>query len=68
MSCSNPRQTRFVSSLVLLAALVAVRPALAQQQGVATDETTVGVLAGLLAASDARRFDLVALREGLSHA
>jgi len=35
---------------------------------VATDETTVGVLAALLAASDARRFDLVALREGLSHA
>ena len=68
MSCSNPRQTRFVSSLVLLATLVAAPPALAQQQGVATDETTVGVLAGLLAASDARRFDLVALREGLSHA
>ena len=66
MSCSNPRQTRFVSSLVLLAALVAVRPALAQQPPI--DETTVGVLAGLLAASDARRFDLVALREGLSHA
>jgi cyclophilin family peptidyl-prolyl cis-trans isomerase/HEAT repeat protein len=68
VSCSNPRQTRFVSSFVLLAALLAVRPALAQQPGAATDETTVGVLAGLLAASDARRFDLVALREALSHA
>jgi len=41
---------------------------LAQQPGAAADETTVGVLAGLLAASDARRFDLAALREGLSHA
>jgi cyclophilin family peptidyl-prolyl cis-trans isomerase/HEAT repeat protein len=68
VSCSNPRQTRFVSSLLLLTALLAVRPAFAQQPGAATDETTVGVLAGLLAASDARRFDLVALREALSHA
>ena len=68
MSCSSPRQTRFVSSLLLLAALLAVRPVLGQQPGAATDETTVGVLAGLLAAADARRFDLVALREGLSHA
>jgi len=68
VSCSNPRQTRFVSSFLLLAALLAVRPALAQQPGAATDETTVGVLAGLLAASDARRFDLAALREALSHA
>ena len=68
MSCSNPRQIRFVFNLVLLAALVAVRPVLGQQPGAATDETTVGVLAGLLAAADARRFDLVALREGLSHA
>jgi cyclophilin family peptidyl-prolyl cis-trans isomerase/HEAT repeat protein len=68
VSCSNPRQTRFVFSLLLLAALLAPRPASAQQPGAAADETTVGVLAGLLAASDARRFDLVALREGLSHA
>ena len=68
MSCSKPRQTPFVSSLLLLAALLAARPVLAQQPGAAADETTVGVLAGLLAASDARRFDLAALREGLSHA
>jgi len=68
VTCSNPRQTRFVFNLVLLAALVAVRPVLGQQPGAATDETTVGVLAGLLAAADARRFDVVALREGLSHA
>ena len=68
MSCSSPRQTRFVSSLLLLAAFLAVRPVLGQQPGATTDETTVGVLAGLLAAADARRFDLVALREGLSHA
>jgi len=68
VTCSNPRQTRFVFNLVLLAALVAVRPVLGQQPGAAADETTVGVLAGLLAAADARRFDVVALREGLSHA
>ena len=68
MSCSNPRPTRSVSSLLLLAALLAVRPVRAQQPAAATDETTVGVLAGLLAAADARRFDLVVLREGLSHA
>ena len=68
MSSSNPRQTRSVSSLVLVAALLAARPAPAQQPGAAADETTVGVLAGLLAAADARRFDLVALREALSHA
>jgi len=67
VSCSKPRQTRFVSSVLLLAALLAARPVLAQQ-GAAADETTVGVLAGLLAAADARRFDLAALREGLSHA
>jgi cyclophilin family peptidyl-prolyl cis-trans isomerase/HEAT repeat protein len=68
VSCSKLRQTRFVSSLLLLAAVLAARPVLAQQPGAAADETTVGVLAGLLAASDARRFDLAALREGLSHA
>ena len=67
MSCSNPRQTRFVSNLLLLAALLAARPAPAQQPGAAADETTVGVLAGLLAAADARRFDLLALREALGH-
>ena len=68
MSCSNPRPTRFVSSLLLLAALLFAPPALAQQPAARTDETTVGVLAGLLAAADARRFDPVALREALSHA
>jgi len=68
VSSSNPRQTRSASSLLLVAALLAARPALAQQPGAAADETTVGVLAGLLAAADARRFDLLALREALSHA
>jgi cyclophilin family peptidyl-prolyl cis-trans isomerase/HEAT repeat protein len=68
VSCSKPRQTPFVSSLLVLTALIAAKPAFAQQPGAAADETTVGVLAGLLAASDARRFDLAALREGLSHA
>ncbi len=68
MSCSNPRQTRFVSSLLLFSALLAARPVLAQRPGAVTDETTVGVLAGLLAAADARRFDPAPLREALSHA
>lgn len=62
MSCSNPRQTRFVSSLAVLL-LAAAAPAAAQQ-----DETTVGVLAALLAAADARRFDPAPLRTALSHA
>ncbi len=66
MSCSNPRQTRFVSSLLFLLLTVAV-PVVAQQPAVPADETTVGVLAALLAASDARRFDPAPLREALSH-
>jgi cyclophilin family peptidyl-prolyl cis-trans isomerase/HEAT repeat protein len=61
VSCSNPRQTRFVSSLAVLLLAAAV-PAAAQQ-----DETTVGVLAALLAAADARRFDPAPLREALGH-
>jgi cyclophilin family peptidyl-prolyl cis-trans isomerase/HEAT repeat protein len=61
----SPRQTRFVSSLFLLA-LAGLRPAvLAAQQ---SDEATVGVLAALLAASDARRFDPAAVREALASA
>ena len=71
MSCLNPRRTRFVSSFLLMVALAVARPVPAQQPAAAAaaaDETTVGVLAGLLAAADARRFDLVVLREGLSHA
>ena len=64
MSYSNPRQTRFVSSLLLPLALLAARPVRAQQPV----ETTVGVLAGLLAAADARRFDPAPLREALTHA
>ncbi len=65
MSCSNPAQTRFASSLFFLL-LAAVAPLVAQQPS--SDEATVGVLAGLLAASDARRFDGAPLREALSHA
>lgn len=63
MSCSHPRQTRFVSSLLVPLALLAARPVRAQQPL----ETTVGVLAGLLAAADARRFDPAPLREALTH-
>ncbi|MFN2571536.1 MAG: peptidylprolyl isomerase [Gemmatimonadales bacterium] len=43
-------------------------PAAAQQPATgATDGTTVGILAGLIAAADARRFDPVALRDALSN-
>jgi cyclophilin family peptidyl-prolyl cis-trans isomerase/HEAT repeat protein len=67
VSCSNPRQTRFVSSLALF--LAALAPVAAQQPspGAAVDETTVGVLAAVLAAADARRFDVAALGEALRH-
>ena len=64
MSCSNPRRIPFVSSLTAFLLLLSVTPAAAQ---VAADETTIGVLANLLAAADARRFDAAALREALSH-
>ena len=72
MSCWSPRQTQFVSSvapfLLLLASAV---PAVAQNPPAAagipaTDEATVGLLASLLAAADARRFDPAALREALA--
>src|SRR6266576_2414302 len=66
VSCSNPRLTRFVCSLFLL--LLTAASVAAAQQPSAADEATVGVLAQLLAASDARRFDPASLREGLSHA
>ena len=65
MSCSSPQPTRFVSSLALLGAVLAApRPAAAQQP----DESTVGILAAVIAAADARRFDPAPLREALSHA
>jgi cyclophilin family peptidyl-prolyl cis-trans isomerase/HEAT repeat protein len=63
VSCSNPRPTRFASSLLILIALLAATPAAAQQ----VDETTVSTLAGVLAAADARRFDPAPPREALSH-
>jgi len=70
VSCSNPRQTRFVSSVaafVLLMASVVAAPAQNPPVAVpAADETTVGLLASLLAAADARRFDPAALREALA--
>jgi cyclophilin family peptidyl-prolyl cis-trans isomerase/HEAT repeat protein len=65
VSCSSPRQTRFVSSVALLVVLAAIRPLSAQQPG--PDETALGILAGLLAVADARRFDAAPLREALSH-
>ena len=70
MSCSSPRQTRFVSSVaafLLLMASVVAAPAQNPPVAVpAADETTVGLLALLLAAADARRFDPAALREALA--
>jgi len=66
VSCSNPRKTRFVSRLVACVALFAARPVemLAQRP---VDETTIGVLAAVLAAADARVFDPASLRDALSH-
>ena len=70
MSCSSPRQTRFVSSVaafLLLMASVVAAPAQNPPVAVpAADETTVGLLASLLAVADARRFDPAALREALA--
>ena len=70
-SCSL-RRTRSVSNLALLLLLVgAPLPGVAQQPTAAPsqqDEAVVSLLAQLLAASDARRFDGAALREGLRHA
>lgn len=54
----------FVSSLVA-ALLVTAPPASAQATSPAQDEATVGLLARLLALSDARRFDGAVLRQAL---
>ena len=67
MSCSDPRQTRFVSSVAFLFLLSAAGPSFAAAQ-VPADEATVGVLAAVLAVADARRFDPAPLREALSNA
>ena len=63
MSCSSPQPTRFVSSICLLCALLAAPPVRAQQ----ADEATISLLANVLSAADARRFDGAGLREALSH-
>ncbi|PYO73322.1 MAG: hypothetical protein DMD64_07505, partial [Gemmatimonadetes bacterium] len=65
MSCSSPRPTRFVSSVSLLCALLVARPVPGWAQQ--ADEATIGILANVLGAADARRFDAAALREALSH-
>ena len=71
MSCSSPRRIPFVFSVVpflLLIAFGSVCPAdAAAQQPRAPDEATITLLASVLAAADARRFDAVVLREGLGH-
>ncbi|HWC75625.1 MAG TPA: HEAT repeat domain-containing protein [Gemmatimonadales bacterium] len=72
MSCSNPRQTRFASRavpfLLLIASAGAITAAAAQQPTPGSlDESTIGLLASLLAAADARRFDAAVLREGLTN-
>jgi len=68
VSCSSPRPTRFVSSLAFLGALLAAPPATVLAVAQRPDEATVGILAAVLAAADARRFDPAPLREALSHA
>lgn len=72
MSCSNPRRIPFVSSVVPFLFLIASGSTslagAASQQPRAPDEATVTLLASVLAAADARRFDAVVLREGLGHA
>ena len=71
MSCLNPQRIPFDSSVVpfllLVTSAAIAPPAAAAQQPRALDEATVGVLASVLVAADARRFDAAALRQGLSH-
>ena len=67
MSCSSPRPTRFVSSLALLGALLAAPPAAVPAIAQRPDESTVGILAAVLAAADARRFDPAPLGDALHH-
>ncbi|PYO89801.1 MAG: hypothetical protein DMD66_04540 [Gemmatimonadetes bacterium] len=67
MSCSSPRPTRFVSSLALLGALLAAPPATVPALAQRPDESTVGNLAAVLAAADARRFDPAPLGDALHH-
>ena len=68
MSCSSPRPTRFVSSLALLGALLAAPPAAVAAIAQRPDESTIGILAAVLAAADARRFDPAPLGDALHHA
>jgi cyclophilin family peptidyl-prolyl cis-trans isomerase/HEAT repeat protein len=62
MSCLPRAPIRFASSLSL-AALLLVPPLRGQQ----VDEALVGQLGRLLAATDARRYDVAVLREALRH-
>ena len=71
VTCSSRRQTQCACSAALflilgLAALASPPTAAAQQPTPSTDETLVGQLAALLAASDARRLDAAAVRDALA--
>src|SRR4051812_18307032 len=68
VSCLNRRQIPFGCSAGLFLLLVVAPVVAAAQNPPATmDEATVGQLAAVLAAADARRFDAVALREALAN-
>jgi cyclophilin family peptidyl-prolyl cis-trans isomerase/HEAT repeat protein len=71
VSCSNRRQIPFGCSAgragLFLLLVVAAPTFAAAQNPAAVDETTVGQLAAVLAAADARRFDAAALREALAN-
>jgi cyclophilin family peptidyl-prolyl cis-trans isomerase/HEAT repeat protein len=60
-----PILPRSVSSLVAALLVAAARPGAGQVAAPAQDEATVGLLARLLALSDARRFDGAVLRQAL---
>jgi cyclophilin family peptidyl-prolyl cis-trans isomerase/HEAT repeat protein len=62
LTCSRPRLSLFLLIWPLAGVLAAQNP----QTASPTDETTIGQLAALLAAADARRFDAAALREALA--
>ena len=68
MTCSSRRRIPSACSAALLLLLLAPpRPAAAQQPTPSTDETLVGQLAALLAASDARRLDVAVIRDALGN-
>jgi cyclophilin family peptidyl-prolyl cis-trans isomerase/HEAT repeat protein len=73
VTCSSRRRIRCACSgalFLLVGALPAARPAASQQPAPTppADETLVGQLAALLAATDAKRLDAAAIRDALANA